>query len=259
MLSPVPSDSPVRSAAGFTLVEVLVAVVLSVVVIGAASSILVIGLDQSSRINNRVQATQLGRIAMTKIVDELHSACLTEKFVPVQKGSTAQELWFIDAYGEEAIISKAYEHEIVWTGNPAKPKEPGQLIDYSYPNTSTSSWPKFEFAPPQGQTKRLLGEHIYMTEIGTNEFAPIFKYSKYSTSASSGLHTPLGGLEVMTPETATLTATTAAGVAAVTVSFTAAPVNNSLALSRGAPLSAEVAFALGAPSSEATITDSPCR
>ena len=257
MLSPVPSDSPVRTEAGFTLIEVLVAVVISVVVIGAASSILVIALHQSSRISDRVQSTQLGRIPMTKIVDELHSACLTEKFAPVRQASTEQKLWFIDAYSEEAIISEAYEHEIVWTGNPSKPSEPGKLIDYAY--SSTGSWPSFTFDKTQTPTRTVLGENIYMTEIGKNEFAPIFEYFKYSSGASSGPHTPQSDLERMKPEPLTLTATTAAEGAAVTVSFTAAPADKNLALSRGAPLTAEVAFALGAPSSEATISDGPCQ
>ena len=92
MLKSVPSHSPARGEAGFTLIEVLVAAAASVVVVGAASAILVIALHQSSRISDRVQATQLGDIAMTKLVSELRSACLNEKFAPVQAESSGYVL-----------------------------------------------------------------------------------------------------------------------------------------------------------------------
>jgi Tfp pilus assembly protein PilV len=258
MLKSVPSHSPARGEAGFTLIEVLVAAAASVVVVGAASAILVIALHQSSRISDRVQATQLGDIAMTKLVSELRSACLNEKFAPVQAESSGYVLWFITAHGEEAAPANAYEHKVEWTGNPAKPSEPGKLIDYSY--SSEGSWPHFTFVTTQTPTRTTLGENIYMTESGKANFLPIFEYSRYATGASSSATTGLSDLTPMNlGQAEKLTTATAGEASAVTVSFTAAPTDKNLALSRGAPLGTEVTFALGAPSSEATITDGPCR
>ena len=74
----------VRQDAGFTIMEVLVAMVIGIVVTGRPVR------DPRSlaapdvRITDRVQATQLGRTAMTKIVDELHSGCLAREFAPVK-------------------------------------------------------------------------------------------------------------------------------------------------------------------------------
>jgi Tfp pilus assembly protein PilW len=258
MLKLLPSPGPARSEDGFTLIEVLVAAATSVVVIGAVSTILVISLHQSSRISDRVQATQLGRITLTKLVDELRSTCLKEKFTPVQEESTGSVLWFVDSYGEESEPAHAYEHKVEWTGNSAKPSEPGKLIDYSY--TSEGSWPNFTFSKAQTPTRITLGENIYMTETEKAKFAPIFEYSKYATTASASATSPETDLAAMhLGESEKLTTAAAAEVAAVTVSFTASPADKNLALSRAAPLSTEVTFALGAPSSEATITDGPCR
>jgi Tfp pilus assembly protein PilV len=71
-------------AAGFMLIETLVAIISATVVTGALFMILIVSLHQTSRITGRVQATELGRDTMTHIVDELHSACIAKEFVPIQ-------------------------------------------------------------------------------------------------------------------------------------------------------------------------------
>ena len=98
--------------------EVLVAMVIGIVVTGALFAILEVSLHQTSRITDRVQATQLGRTAMTKMVDELHSACLAREFAPVRANSGPKELRFATGFSEKTLVepSEAYEHRIVWNG-----------------------------------------------------------------------------------------------------------------------------------------------
>ena len=87
-----------------------------IVVSFALFAILNITTDQTSRLTNYAQATQQGRLAMTKIVDALHSACVTNGFAPIQTGSGESELRFVNAYSEEAVIPKeAFNRQkIVW-------------------------------------------------------------------------------------------------------------------------------------------------
>src|SRR5271154_967850 len=258
MLKALPSRRALGAESAFTLIEVLVAAAASVIVVGAASTILVVALHQSSQINDRVQATELGGITMTKIVDELRTACLKEKFAPVQEESTGQVLWFVDTFGEEAAPTQAYEHKIEWTGNASKPTTPGTLVDYRY--ASEGTWPNFTFNKAQAPTKTILGENVYMTELEKSKYAPIFEYYRYTTSATDPSTTPDSDLAAMhLTSSEKLTSKTAAEAAAVGVSFTASPSDKYLALNRAAPFSTQVSFALGAPSSEATITDGPCR
>jgi prepilin-type N-terminal cleavage/methylation domain-containing protein len=243
-----------RQQHGFTLIEVLVAMLTSVVVTGALFGILLVTLHQTSRITDRVQASQLGRTAMTKMVDELHSACLARELSPVQANSSPSELRFETGFSEKPVIEykEASEHRILWTGT--YPKS-GNLIDKTYEAKSTSTWPKFAFeVTPASEV--LLAEYVY----AQSATVPIFRYYKYATSASAGTETtPTGTLEEVTPEGGKLTAKQAEGIAAVQVSFSQAPSDNNLKLGRPVEFTSLATFAFAAPNSEATITDGPCQ
>jgi len=234
---------------GFTLIELLVSMLMATIVIGALFEIFIVSLHQTSRITDSVQATQLGRTAITRVVDELHSACIARKFAPVQAESSGTKLIFVNAYSKEAVINKTevYEHEIEWSSATQK------MTDTITP-ASSGEWPKFIFASTP--TKTVLGEHI--AEEGSSN--PIFKYYKYGETYSSGSTEPVSTLIEMTPiPSSGMTATEAAQVAAVVVSFATKPIDGETTLSRSAEFSNQVTFAFGAPSSEAKIEDGPCQ
>ena len=255
---------------GFTLIELLVSMLTATVVIGALFEIFIVSLHQTSRITDSVQATQLGRTAMTHVVDELHSACLAREFKPVQENSGETELIFKNAYSAEALLpnTKAaeekskpgtgvFEHQIVWNST-AK-----TLTDFVYKSTSgegsgaTLPTPDYfstthEAANAEPKKGILLASNV--TETGST---PIFKYYAYGEEYSSSTSEPVSTLTEMTPSTG-MKAGEANSVAAVLVSFTTAPIDKQTALSRSAAFSNQVTFAFGAPSSEAKIADGPC-
>jgi prepilin-type N-terminal cleavage/methylation domain-containing protein len=257
--------SLLREDAGFTLMEVLVAMVVGVIVTGALFAILEVSLHQTARINDRVQATQLGRTAMTKMIDELHSGCLAREFAPVQAKSGPNELRFATGFSEKTTIeaSEAYEHRIVWNE-----KEPGKLTDYTYNAEKASSWPTFKFETNVAN-KELVSENVYRqnvkskaeeTELKSSKI-PFFQYYKYSTKASLGTSETASSTltKIVLGEKETLTAEGAKSVAAVQVSFAQAPTDNDLRLSRAAEFNNLVTFAFASPASESTITDGPCQ
>jgi type II secretory pathway pseudopilin PulG len=266
-----------RDERGFTLIETLVAMIAGIVVTGALFEIFIVSLHQSSRITDSVQATQLGRTAMTHVIDELHSACIARSYTPVQEKSNENELIFRNAYSEEATIPNvkeaeekskkgtgAYQHQIVWN------KEKSTLTDFIYPSESTSAWPKFTFPTPDyssstreaanAEPKKgiLLASNVSQTETGSSK-NPIFRYYKYGETYSSGSGEPVSTLTEITPPTGGFTEAEANTVAAVLVSFKTAPIDNYTALSRSAEFSNQVTFSFGTPSSETKISDKPCQ
>jgi prepilin-type N-terminal cleavage/methylation domain-containing protein len=251
-----------RQQHGFTLIEVLVALVSGLVVIGAAFAILEISLHQSVRIADRVEADQIGRTAMTKIIDELQSACLAREVTPVQAGSKGTAMYFRAAYSEKSLIgtSEAYEHKIEWTGTPPPKAKAGSLIDYTA-KSNGGSWPAFTFEklPVKGT---LIAENVYETEIetkGEKVGVPIFQYYKYNTKASSSGEAGLSTLTAVVPPEAGFGEEAVKSVSSVLVSFTTAPTSKNLSLGRPIALSNQVTFAFSTPASEATIVDGPCQ
>jgi Tfp pilus assembly protein PilV len=200
--------TPLRTDHGFTLVEMLVAMVSGLVVILATFSVLDISISQSSRISERVDADQHGRLAMEKLMLELHSSCIAFASNPVEPGSTDTNIKFVSQSGNEAYFTSVTKHEV--SLNTATHK----LIDASYLSTNTAaelgtSW-NFPAAPTS--TQPLLKGAFQTVEPASGLVIPVFRYYKYQ-----------GGNISTTPETTPISAADAKATAEVTVNFTIAP------------------------------------
>jgi type II secretory pathway pseudopilin PulG len=247
---------------GFTLIEVLVALGTSMVVTLALFAILDFATRQETRVTDVAQANQLSRTAMTRIVDELHSACIAPEFKPIQANSNENELMFQNAYSEAAVISEAkqeaYEHRIKFSG--------GQLVDYSYPSTG-GSWPNFTYsstASPAAGT--LLASNVTQSETSGGAKIPVFQYYNYLTTASSGSEAGLSTLStepLSAKAPATLGKAAAETAAAVRITFTTGPSDTSgnerERKERSSNLNDQVTLSFSVPRSESTTVDGPCQ
>lgn len=245
------SDLFVHDERGFTLIELVVALATGMVVLLALFGILDTTLRHSTALQDRVQANQIGRIAMTKMVDEMHSACLSPSFTPVQPESSPTELRFISAVGNEAVLANAYEHRIVFT---EKGKE-GTLIDYAY-KSNGGSWPKFTFA----STATPSGGTLLANNISKTTGVPMFSYYKYAEASEDPETLPLNTIDEKESlaEKEKLNTKTAAETAAVKVGFHA-ETNDRNTLNRGVDLSSQLTFSFSVPNSETPIHDAPCQ
>ncbi len=206
--------APLRDEHGFTLVEMLVSIVTGLVVILATLSVLDISISQSSRISERVDADQHARLAMEKIMLELHSSCISTAFTPVRAGSNATSISFISQISNEAYFTSVTKHVISLSA--------GKLTDASYPSTNTieelgATW---KFASTPTITKTLA------TGVSQTSGGPIFSYFKYASGnlSSTALSMPLSEID-------------AKATAEVTVAFTTAPTSERTAADRTVKLS----------------------
>jgi Tfp pilus assembly protein PilW len=227
-----------HSEQGFTLIEMLVTLMTGIVIILAAFSILDVSLTQSSRISERVEVDQRARLAMEKILLELHSSCVADNINPVQAESKGTEARFISESGSTAAFTSLTEHRIKL--------ENGKLIDTSYPSTSGEgeSW-KF----PESESGSS-GSKVLLTNVSQTGSTPIFQYFRY-------VNGNLSTTPQLTSSTEKLNSTQAEETAEITVTFTAAPTTNEESGGRSVELT-DTAVLRFDPAS-ATGTNEPCQ
>ncbi len=191
-MSPLPSSF--RGEHGFTLVEMLVTLVTGIVIVLAAFSILDVSLTQSSRISERVETDQRARLAMEKIMLELHSSCVVTGNNAVEAGSENSLIKFISQSGSAVYFTTVTKHEIALKS--------GTLTDASYVSEPSSSgeW-KFHATPTSTLT--------LLTNVSQTGATPIFQYFRY-----------VGGNLSTTPQSTPLNTEEAPNTAEITVSFT---------------------------------------
>lgn len=82
---------------GTTMVEVLVATTTGIVVLAGLTVVIVVTLHSNARVSARIDATQRARLVVTKVMQQLHSACVAPKLAPIQATSSGTMLKFFHA------------------------------------------------------------------------------------------------------------------------------------------------------------------
>jgi len=104
---------------GSTIVELLVGMAMGMVVLAGLSMVIISTLHGNARVDARVEATQNARITVTKIIEQLHSACASPRLIPIKEGSTSTKLIFLRAEsGKQSLASPPLiESTIALEGN----------------------------------------------------------------------------------------------------------------------------------------------
>lgn len=277
-----PLDLPpihLRDEHGFTLIELLVSMIIALVVSLAAFSILQFTTDDVSRITARAHVDQTGRVALQKIMLQLHSACVAVTITPIEPKSNENTIKFVSETSplnssKEPIssLSTVKLHEITYN------KAEGTLTEKSRPSSGTT--PEFTFKEHETPEPsiHLLLTGVRQTEV-TNETTkeveklPIFRYYRYFTSNDTKVklgEAKLGELDPEPMSNATLEKETIKGkeketeaekVAKVTMSFTLAPESHESIIAKGGQpivLEDSAIFRFTPSSEEAGNTNLPC-
>lgn len=215
------------SEAGFTLVELMVAMVAGVVVLLALGTILDVTLRETTRSFSIVDATERTRPIFEQVENELHSSCFADEQTPIQGGSSPNALIFMTATGDSAIPTAIW-HEIDF--NPAPT---ASLTDSTYATNYAEVG-----GEPTWTRGTLVSSKVLLNNVARDGTTPVFQYFAYQlapgTDAAGNQYeilpdgtSPIPGTSttVFNPLApgASLTSTQAATAAEVMINLTVGP------------------------------------
>jgi type II secretory pathway pseudopilin PulG len=189
----------IRREDGFTLVELLVGIAVSLLTMSMVAMMVIASTHNQARVAKRVEANQRIRPVLTRIVEELHSACVATRIAPVigdstVNGSTATRITFLSQAGDD-VSPLPDKHVIYLSGT--------SLKEDTYPGTGGVS-PTWTFGTPTART------------LLTGVSAPsgtMFSYYRFQN----------GTLALNAPLAVPLSAANSALTAYVSLAITAAP------------------------------------
>ena len=161
---------------GMTLIELIVATTTGIVIFAGLTAMVLGSMHSSTRVTNRVHATQDARRVVHRITNELHSACVAQYVVPVQPESTRTKLSFAHAYGSE-VTPVPIKTAITLSGTTLT------QTDYPVASGSTPSW-VFSSTPSSTRT-------ILKNASAYSASAPVFTYFKVENGVLAEI--PLSG------------------------------------------------------------------
>jgi Tfp pilus assembly protein PilW len=155
-----------RAEDGFTLVEVLLGAVLSLLVIYAGLAVLDNSVKLARVTDQRVDASQRGREAMETVTRELRSQVCLGSQPALTAGSDTAVTYYVNLVGHDATPER---HSMALVN--------GDLVLNRYVGTGTT--PNLTF-PAQPTSSRVVAENVQ--QVGTT---PIFRYYKWNSSGAT--------------------------------------------------------------------------
>jgi prepilin-type N-terminal cleavage/methylation domain-containing protein len=164
---------------GFTLPELLAAMLVGLVVLMAAFMLLDHATSTSKEISDRQDTIQRGRRAMERMVTVLRSqVCLGESTEPIIAGDADSVTFYANLSSNP---DTAQQRRLVY--DPAA----GSLTEYAWSGTGT--YPDLKFPTKPTETRSLLDSVGRMIEDGKTQ--PIFRYYTYDPNGAPGALTEL--------------------------------------------------------------------
>ena len=232
-----------RDERGFTLVELLVTMAISIIVLFAILSLVQVTTRGSARVATRVEANQKARVARQYLIDRLHSTCVAPNVLPVVAASNGYQsngdtLIFLTQTG--SAVSPTPVQRVVTLSN-------GTLTEQVYPATGGTA-PGWTFATTPSSTRQLAAGIGPASTGNPPSTVPLFQYFAYQGAQLSA-----------TPLPTPLSASDAARTVAITISFSVSPGTNP-ARDDHAPVtvSDSVVMRLSPASEAATEVNPPC-
>jgi Tfp pilus assembly protein PilW len=166
--------SLLRDERGTTLPELMIGLSTGLVVMVGLTTLTMTTLHTTARVSTRVDATQRSRLTLTRVVDQLHSACIAPKVPPIRKESTGSSMRFIHANG--SAVSPVPTLSVITLSGTTLTQ-----YDYSWKEGTAPFW---IFNSTPSKTIPLMTHVTQMTPT-----RPVFTY--YGSAAGAISPTPL--------------------------------------------------------------------
>jgi Tfp pilus assembly protein PilW len=224
---------------GTTMVELLVGMAMGMVVLVGLTMTIIAVMHGTSRVDARVEATDNARLTVTRITEELHSACTSAQIAPVREGSNELQLIFWHAAPGQASapVPVPVKSKIVYSNR--------TLTQTDFAKTGGTS-PNWTFEG-EGENHGLGSTRTLLTNVEPDASGAVFSYAKF-----------VGGA----PATATvpLTKTEAEATIEVKIALTASPKSSPVAdKGSSATVKDSATLRLTPPSYEAGASALPCQ
>jgi Tfp pilus assembly protein PilW len=222
---------------GTTIIELLVGMAMGMIVLVGLTIVIITTMHGTARVDARVEATQNARLTVTKIIEDLHSACIAPQIAPVKEGSSETKLIFWHAASGEghATTPAPVKSEISWGGGTLRQTDKAKtgMVNGEY---------VFE---PVGTTQTLI------SNVSRPPGGAIFSYYNYANGTLS--NTAL-------PANPSLSKTNAEQTILVKVALVAEPASNPVQdRSADATVSDSATLRLTPPSFNESAAASPCQ
>lgn len=186
---------------GYTLIELLVGAMVSLIVLGAILTMVQVATGDQSRVSQHVIANQRGRPVMDRLIDRLNSACVSPGLAPVRAGSDENSM-ILYAKSGSTVSPTPNQYVFALTG--------GSLTETVAQGSGTepSNWAFSTASSPV-----LLLDGVGTAQVGEPPAAvPLFRYYAYE-----------GGHVATAPLPIPLSPENAAKTVQVNIAFKVAP------------------------------------
>lgn len=225
-----------RDERGFTLIELMIGSAVSLVVLGAILAMTQVATRDQTRVTQQVYANQRGRPVMDRIIDRLHSACVSPGLAPVRSESTENSLILYSKSGS-AVNPAPNRYVISLSG--------GKLTETEATGSGTepTNWTFGSTSSPV-----TLVDGVGTAKVGEPPSAvPLFRYFAYEEGHVATMPLPVP-----------LSAENAARTVQVDIAFTVAPKSGSTEASTTVTLTDSATLRIEPASEDSAQVNLPC-
>jgi Tfp pilus assembly protein PilW len=221
--------SRLSDEAGFTLVELLAAMIIGLLVIFAAFGLTTRAFQATNEATDRVDAAQRGRVAMDVVTRQMGSMVCFSGTLPLISGSPTAAT-FVTDLGDGTTSPE--RHTLTFTANTSGSYN---LVETDYTMTSVNGATPVTWSSSPARTKTLLAN---VAQDGSTPFLSYLGYSATTADRTTALNS-------------TLTSDDLDNVTQIAVTFNVKPEHASTAAARGTTLSERIAV----PQADPNLTD----